>query len=109
MLKRIVMFGLLAVALASAKTYSFTISEPAQAGAAQLKPGEYRLKLNDAQVALIDMNGRQIDVVATVEQSDIKFDQTSITTTDVDGVHRILSIQLHGTNNKVVFSEAGQP
>jgi len=109
MVKRIVMFGLLVVALASAKTYSFTIFDRAQAGTAQLKPGEYRLKLDGAQVALIDMDGRQIDVVATVEQSDVKFDQTSITATDADGIHRILSIQLHGTNNKVVFSEAGQP
>ena len=109
MLKRIVMFGLLVVALASAKTYSFTIFDRAQAGTAQLKPGEYRLKLDGAQVALIDMDGRPIDVVATVEQSGVKFDQTSVTTTDADGIHRILSIQLHGTNNRVVFPEAAQP
>ena len=109
MVKRIVMFGLLAIALASAKTYTFTIFDPAQAGTTQLKPGEYRLKLNGAQVALMDEGGRQIDAAVTVEETDRKFDQTSVTTLDVDGIHRIESIQLGGSKSKVVFQQAGQP
>lgn len=109
MIKRIVMFGLLVVALASAKTYTFTISDPAQAGTTQLKAGEYRLRLDGAQVVLIDQGGRQIDAAATVEETDRKFDQTSVTTSDVDGIRRIESIQLGGSTSKVVFQPAAQP
>lgn len=109
MIKRIVMFGLLAIALASAKTYTFTISDPAQAGTAQLKPGEYLLRLDGAHVALMNKDGSQIAAAATVEETDRKFEQTSIITSDVDGIHRIESIQLHGSKNKVVFQQAGQP
>ena len=109
MLKRIVMFGLLAVALASAKTYTFSILEPAQAGAVQLKPGEYHLRLDGSQVALMDESGHQLDAAATVEEMDHKFDQTSVTTLDVDGIRRIESVQLGRTTHKVVFQPVSQP
>jgi len=109
MLKRIVMFGLLAVALASAKTYTFTISDPAQAGNVQLKPGEYHLRLDGTQVALMDEGGHQVDAAATVEESDRKFGQTSVSISDVDGIHRIESVQLGGSTHKVVFQQADQP
>jgi len=109
MVKRIVMFGLLAVALASAKTYTFTISDSAQAGNVQLKPGDYHLKLDGAQVVLMDEAGRQLDAAATVEESDRKFGQTSVATSDVDGIHRLDWVQLGGSTHKVVFQQARQP
>ena len=78
MLKRIAILALLGVSLASAKTYSFVVSEPTNAGQAQLKPGEYSLKLDGSQVVLKDMTGRQIDVTAKVEPADRKFDETAV-------------------------------
>jgi hypothetical protein len=106
MFKRIAMLALLAVSLVSARTYSFAISDPAQAGTAQLKPGQYRLRLDGSQVVLLDKTGHQIDTAARVEESEGKFDQTSVTTTRVDGTVRIESVELGGSHTKVVFQQA---
>jgi hypothetical protein len=106
MLKRLAIVSLLAllgVSLASAKTYTFSVSEPAQAGKAQLKPGEYSLKVNGPQVVLMDKMGRPIDTTVKVETADRKFDQTVISYSKADGMNRIQWIQLGGSKNKVIF------
>jgi hypothetical protein len=103
MLKRVAILALLGVSLASAKTYTFTVADPAQAGKAQLKPGEYSLKLDGSQVVLMDGSGRRIDTTAKVESADRKFDQTVISFSKVDGTNRIQAIQLGGSKNRVVF------
>jgi hypothetical protein len=103
MLKRVAILALLGVSLASAKTYTFTVADPAQAGEVQLKPGEYSLKLDGSQVVLMDRAGRRIDTTAKVESADRKFDQTVISISKVDGTNRIQAIQLGGSKNRVVF------
>lgn len=103
MLKRIAILALLGVSLASAKTYSFVVSEPTNAGQAQLKPGEYSLKLDGSQVVLKDMTGRQIDVTAKVEPADRKFDETAVQSSKTNGTNRIQWVELGGSKNKVVF------
>jgi len=103
MLKRIALLALLAVCLVSAKNYTFVVSEPTQAGSVQLKPGEYTVKVAASQVVLIDNDGNRIDVAATVETTDQKFDQTSVWISKTDGTNRLESIQLGGSNTKVVF------
>jgi len=103
MLKRIAILALLGVSLASAKTYSFAVTDSVQAGKVQLKPGEYSLKLEGSQVVLMDANGHRIDTTAKVETTDRKFNQTAVNTSRVDGANRIESIQLGGSKNKVVF------
>ena len=105
MFKRLAIVALMSVVLASAKTYTFTISEPATAGSAQLKPGEYKLKLDGTQVVLIDNGGKQIDTTAKVETADRKFNQTSISISTADGSNRIISIELGGSTNRVVFED----
>jgi hypothetical protein len=103
MLKRIAILALLSVSLASAKTYTFIVSEPTKVGQAQLKPGEYSLKLEGPQVLLMDGNGHRIDATAKVETTDNKFDQTKVSSSTVDGTNRIRSIELGGSKTKVVF------
>ena len=103
MLKRVAILALLGVSLASAKTYTFTVTDPAQAGKVQLKPGEYSLKLDGSQVVLMDRDGRRIDTTAKVESADRKFDQTAISSSKADGTNRIEAIQLGGSKYRVVF------
>ena len=103
MLKRIAILALLGVSLASAKTYTFAVTDSAQAGKVQLKAGEYSLKLEGSQVVLLDRNGRRIDAIAKVETADRKFDVTSVTISKIDGANRIQWIGLGGSKNKVVF------
>jgi len=103
MFKRLAMLALLTALVASAKTYTFTISDRETAGNAQLAPGEYNLTLNGTQVVLTDKNGNRIDAIAKVEISDDKFAETMVITTKADGTKRIVSIQLGRSRNRVVF------
>ena len=103
MLQRIAMLALLGVSLASAKTYTFTVTEPSKAGQVQLKPGEYNLKVDGSQVVLMDNVGHRIDATAKVETADHKFDSTTISTSKADGTDRIRWIELGGSKNRVVF------
>ena len=103
MLKRIMGLTLLVVCLAFAKTYTFSVSTPAQLGNALLNPGEYSLKVDGEQVVLIDSHHQRIETNATIETSDKKFPQTSVLMTTAESVARIESVQLGGTDKKVVF------
>ena len=103
MLNRIAILMLVSVSLISAKTYTFTLSDTVQAGTVQLKPGEYRLKMDGSQIVLMDQTRHQIDITARLETSDHKFSQTSIKTSNEDGKARIMSIELGHTTSTVVF------
>ena len=105
MFKRIAMLALVAVSLVSAKTYHFAVSDPAQAGTAQLTAGEYRLKLDGSQAVLMDKTGHQIDTGVKVEEAERKFDHTAVTTTQENGTVRIESVELGGSNKRVVFQQ----
>jgi hypothetical protein len=108
MFKRIAIFTLLinvwlVSAKTGAKTYSFVLADPAVAGNAQLKAGEYHLKLDGAQVVLTDKDRNRIDTNAKVETGERKFEATAVTTLNEDGASRIVSIELGGSTNVVVF------
>jgi hypothetical protein len=103
MLKRFAMFALLTVALFGAKTYSFRVAAPTQAGKVQLQAGDYSLKLDGSQVVLMDKAGARIDATAKVETNNETFKETSVSVSEKAGTKRIDYIQLRGTKNKVVF------
>ena len=107
MFKRFTILALLSALLLSAKmgtkTYTFSISNEAIAGNTQLKPGEYHIKLDGAQVVLTDKSGLRIDTTATVETAERKFAATAVLTSKESGGDRILSIELGGSSNRVVF------
>lgn len=103
MLKRMATVALLSVSLASAKSYTITLSDPCQAGAAQLKPGQYTLKLEGTKAVLIDKTGRSIEAPARVETADRKYDHTAIAISKADGANRLQWIALGGSKSKVVF------
>ena len=103
MLKRIAVLALVVVCLASAKTYTFTVTEPTQAGSVQLTAGVYNVKLEGSQVALTDSDGHRIDVTAKIETTGQKFDRTAVWTLKTDGINRIEMLQLGNTNIRVVF------
>ncbi len=64
-------------AVASAKSYYFTLTGPALAGANELRAGEYEVKLQGAQVILTDQTrGKSVTVPVTIEHADKKFNDT---------------------------------
>ena len=103
MFKRLATLLVLGVAILSAKTYTFSISDEAQAGQVQLKPGAYHVKIEGSQVVLSDSSGQKIDANAKLETTGEKFDQTAVETTKVGGANRIQWVELGGTRDKVVF------
>jgi hypothetical protein len=103
MLKRLASIALLGVSLASAKSYTITISQLCQAGGVQLKPGQYTLKVDGPTVVLVDSRGNRIETAAKIETAERKFDQTAIVISRADGTARLQSIALAGSKSRVVF------
>jgi hypothetical protein len=103
MLKRVTLLSLMSLSLVFAKTYTFSLSSPANAGAVQLKPGEYRIEVEGSSVVLKDDEGHQIDANASLETVDQKYDQTSVVTSTADGANRLEYIELGGTKDKIEF------
>ena len=103
MFKRLAIIAVLFVLIASAKTYTFSIDNHARAGTVELKPGEYSIKLDGSKVVLIDKYRNRIETTAKWETVDRKFAQTSVSTERVEGTTRILSIELGGSSNVIVF------
>ena len=94
---------LLGVSIASAKTYSITLTSPAAIGNSQLKSGEYKLELKGESVLVKD--GRMVNEFPVhVENETRKFEETSVTTSTEGGSNRIQEIHLGGTTVKLVFS-----
>jgi len=105
MFKRLLVIAALSVLVVAAKNYSFSVSDQSKAGTASLKPGEYTVKVEGEQVVVSDRSGNRIDITATLETADRKFEHTAITTIDADGAKRIVSIEFGGTKCKVVFEQ----
>lgn len=103
MLKRLAVIALLSVSLASAKSYTVSLSDACQAGGAQLTPGQYTLKLDGSKVVLMDDKGITIETTAKVETRARKFDQTAVSISKTGGANRLRSITLAGNKSKVVF------
>jgi hypothetical protein len=102
MIKKIAIFGVLGVGLLSAKTFNFTVTSPTTAGSSQLKPGDYKLKVDGSQAVLMDRKGNTLDT-GKVEPADHKFNQTSISSSTASGANKLESIEFAGSNTKVVF------
>lgn len=103
MFKRLLIVALACVALAGAKSYSFTVVSPTQAGAAKLKPGEYNLTVKGSQAVITDDSGRKTEAAVKVEPADSKFPTTSVITSNTSGTDKIEWIGLKGSTDKVVF------
>ena len=106
MFKYLGLFALVGVSVLSAKTYKFTVLDPSEVGTTQLKPGDYRVKVDGSQVVLMDNHGHQINAVAKIETIDHKSPQTAITTSAADGQRHITSIEFAGSTERVVFEPA---
>ncbi len=101
-----VVLALAAVPLASAKSYSFTLDTTAKAGALQLAPGAYSVKLQ-GNTAILTSNdtGKRFTVPVTVKKADKKFSYTAVETTTADGADHVNAIDLGGSNVQLDFSD----
>jgi hypothetical protein len=88
--------------IASAKSYDIVLSAPAKAGATELKPGDYKLKVEGSQAVFTDAeNSKSVSVPVKVENSDKKFNNTTVESTNQDGMDNIHAIDLGGSNTRL--------
>jgi hypothetical protein len=103
MLTRLLLIALLGVSLASAKTYTFTLSNTSHAGSTTLKPGQYTLKVNGSKVLLKDSAGKDVPTNTKVETANQPYKATEVSMTQSNGGEKIEWIGLAGSKSRVVF------
>jgi hypothetical protein len=98
--------GLASLGIASAKSYDIIISDATMAGATQLQPGEYKLKVEGSQAVFTDVQtSKSWTAPVKVQNSDRKFDQTVVETTHQGDMAHIDAIDLAGSNTKLAFGQ----
>lgn len=100
--KLVVLFVMLAVGIASAKTYTVTLFQPSLVAGTELKPGEYRVEVQDGKV-VIRSGKLRVEAPVRVETAESRFTSTSVRYAGSEGAARIQEIRLGGTNLKLVF------
>jgi len=93
--------------IASAKTYDITLTAPSKAGAADLKAGEYKLKVEGSQAVFTDAQNAKsvISVPVKVENSDKKFGYTTVESTGQNGVTNINAIDLGDSSTRLTLGQ----
>jgi hypothetical protein len=88
--------------MAGTKSYGFTLGSPATVGSTELKPGEYKVKLDGAQAVIHDeQTGKSVTVPVKVEHNGAKYEQTTVQSNTKDGKDRIFEIHLGGSDTKL--------
>ena len=105
MLRKVLPFFLVAgLAVASARSYTVNLLHPSVVGTTELKPGDYKIEVND-QKAVITKGKIRTESDVKVEEGDTKFDTTTVRYVNAtDGKVKIQEIRLGGTKTKLVFS-----
>ena len=91
-------------AMASSKSYTVNLLAPATFGGVELKPGEYKVEVND-QTAVIRSGKIRGESAVRVENVENKFDTTSVRLDHATGKPKIQEIRVGGTKTKLVFAE----
>jgi hypothetical protein len=96
--------SLASFAVASAKSYDIVLSGPTMAGATQLQPGEYKLKVENNQATFTDQNQKSFTAAVKVENAGQKFQETQVETSHQGDMDHISAIDLAGSTTKLNFN-----
>jgi hypothetical protein len=97
-------FAVAGLAIASARSYTVNLFQPAMVGNTQLKPGEYRVEVVDQKAVF--RNGKiESQTPVKVEDNDSKYGSTTVRFSNGDGKMHVQEIHIGGTKTKLVFSE----
>ena len=81
------------LAIAGARTYTVSLLRRRRSAGTELKPGEYKVEVND-QKATIRQGKVQSESPVKVEENDVKFDTTTVRYSNSGGKSRIQEIRL---------------
>jgi hypothetical protein len=106
-LKSLFLAGVLAIftlSTAVAKTYDVAFASATKAGSLQLKAGEYRLSVNGNKVTFTAVDTeKSVTTDVKIENSDKKFGQTKVDSTNDGGTNVVTDIELGGSKIKLDF------
>jgi hypothetical protein len=99
MFKKILAVAVLTLGVASAASYNLKLIQPSVVKGTELKPGEYRMKVENDQVKIT--NGKQtVETSVKVETGTEKYSSTTLRYEQ----STLSEIRLGGTKTKLVFS-----
>ncbi len=95
-----------AVGVAGPKTYDVSLDRSTTAGAIQLAPGEYGLKLEGPNAVFTETQTRRVFTVPVkVENSNKKYNATAVETVKQGNTDKITDIELGGSKTKLEFGQ----
>jgi hypothetical protein len=105
MLRKVLSFFLVAgLAVASARSYTVSLYETASVGGTELKPGDYKIEVND-QTAVIRQGKVRTESQVKVEEGDTRFATTVVRyVNSPDGKVHIQEIRIGGTKTRLLFT-----
>lgn len=92
------------LAVASAKSYSINLFQPAMLGSTELAAGEYKVEVVD-QKAVVRNGKIHGEARVKEETADSKYSTTTVRFSNGDGKMHIQEIHVGGTKTKLVFNE----
>jgi hypothetical protein len=99
-----ILFAVIGLSLASAKSYDVTFSTPSKAGSADLEAGDYKVAVAGTKVTFTAVKtGKSVETEATVQAAQKKFPATLVDADSASGATKIHEIDLGGTTTKVMF------
>lgn len=108
-MKSVFIIGALALAslnVASAKTYDITLGAPTRVGNAELKAGQYKVRVDGSQVVFTNaQNAKLFTVQVKIENNATRFEQTTIHSDSRNGTDSLREIDLGGSTTKLEFGE----
>ena len=94
------------LAMAGSKSYDVALSTPTTAGGVQLAPGDYKVKVEGSNAVFTDEHTRAaFTVPVKVENSQTKFNATTLDTRTQGNTTQIVTIGLGGSKVKLDFSK----
>jgi hypothetical protein len=98
--------GLASLGIANAKSYDIILSSTSKVGNMELKPGEYKLKVDGSQAIFTDVeSSKTYTAPVKIDNNGKKFDQTTVETTKQGDMDNVVAIDLAGSNTKLQFGE----
>jgi hypothetical protein len=103
MKKLFVLFAAAVSMAVAAQTHRVTLFQETIVNGTTLKPGDYKVIVDDNKVVL-EKGKNRAEAQVAVETADSKFGSTSVRYQNGDGQYRIKEIRIGGTNTKLVFN-----
>ena len=101
--KLLLSFATMALVVASAaSSHKITLFQPSLVNGTELKPGEYKVTVQDNK-ATITSGKTSVEASVKTETADTKFSSTTVRYRNGDGKYRLQEIRLGGTTTRLVF------